>query len=151
MVGHKKIFIFCFIFISIFFIVSCSPKPKVIWENYKSGQLEEAKSARLPTVIDFYADWCISCHELENYTYTNTGVIQSLEGFKRVKVDLTKQNDPETMKLAERFNIEGLPTIVFLNVDGKEVKEARIEGFVEPQELIKMTQAVLTSAPPKTK
>ena len=121
---------------------SCSQKPKVVWEHYAPQKLAEAKTLKMPVVIDFYADWCISCHELERYTYADPEVIQALSGFKRLQVDLTTQRNKDAMDFAERFNIEGLPTVVFLDAEGNEIKESRIEGFVRPKEFLKVVRSL---------
>ena len=132
------ILIFC-----IFFLAACSKKPKVIWEKYDAVKLAEAKSAKMPVVIDFDADWCVSCHELDDYTFTDPTVIRALDAFRRMKVDLTHDGDKEVMKLAERFNIEGLPTIIFLGADGEEIKGSRIEGFFPPPQFVALVQSVV--------
>ena len=94
------------------------------------------------SIVDFYADWCLPCHELEQYTYTDPEVIQTLESFVRLKVDATNPDTSEALEPIERFEILGVPTILFLDPDGKEVPRTRITGFVPPREFLKRIEQV---------
>jgi thioredoxin:protein disulfide reductase len=84
--------------------------------------------------MDFYADWCIPCLELEHQTFTDRFVIAESERFVRVKVDLTHFDSPEAEQLRKKFAIAGVPTIVFINGAGEEVTTARIVGFMPASE-----------------
>ena len=77
------------------------------------------KSENKPVMIDFYADWCAQCKELDEYTYTNPEIVELSKSFNTIKVDLTKENEGITNK----FNIKGLPVVVFLNPNGEEYKD----------------------------
>ncbi|MBI4372873.1 MAG: thioredoxin fold domain-containing protein [Candidatus Omnitrophica bacterium] len=121
------------------------PIAGVVWEPYSGGKVKMAKEMRKPVVIDFYADWCIPCHELERYTYSNQAVIQALEPFVRLKVDATNPNTKEALEPIEKFDVIGVPTILFLDPDGKEVPEARITGYVPPAEFLKSSGTVVNS------
>lgn len=126
-------------------LVGPAPKEAVQWESYSGQKVASAASEKKPALLDFYADWCIPCHELDRFTYTDPNVIQALEGFRRFKVDLTRADATETTQIAEKFNIQGIPTIVFLNEDGAEVKDARIVGFVPPKEFLASVFKVVES------
>jgi len=91
-------------------------------------------------VMDFYADWCIPCHELDQFTYSDKRVIQGLERFARFKVDLTAPDEPEVEKMIEKFEIVGVPTILFLDPGGREVKENRVTGFINAKEFLKLLE-----------
>lgn len=112
------------------------PREGVVWDSYSASKLEEAQRAGKKVVMDFYADWCIPCHELDRYTYTDAKVIESLSPFVRLKVDMTQPDKSGTIDAAERFDIIGVPTIVFLNEQGKEISKARLTGFVPPKEFL---------------
>lgn len=117
-------------------IVQNLRKPTLKWEKYTSEKMEAARTAEKPVILDFYADWCIPCHELEQLTYTDPKVIAATSGFKKLKVDLTKYESERSKKLREQFKIASVPTIVFIGEDGREVEEARITGFKEPDAFI---------------
>jgi thiol:disulfide interchange protein DsbD len=106
----------------------------VQWQKYDVKTLADARAAGKPVVIDFYADWCLPCKELDAKTFSNATVVSELDRFVRVKADLTAADDPSTVALTSEYAILGAPTIVFLDVAGKEIPDARLVGF-EPPEL----------------
>jgi thioredoxin:protein disulfide reductase len=101
------------------------------FEPYSDAALADAAAAGKPVVIDFYADWCLPCKELEKFTFTDPGVKQALEGWVLLKADLTKTASPEVAALRTKWNIQGVPTIVFLGPDGKESRP-RVVQFEKP-------------------
>ena len=96
------------------------------YEKSKEWKYEGDK----PAIIDFYADWCAQCKELDKYTYTNPEVVELSNRFNNIKVDLTSGNSDIT----DKFEIKGLPVVVFLNAKGEEIKELRVTGFLKPEE-----------------
>ncbi|MDP3919445.1 MAG: cytochrome c biogenesis protein CcdA [Candidatus Omnitrophota bacterium] len=116
-------------------LLDSGPRPAVVWTPYSNEVVEAAASER-PVIMDFYAEWCIPCHELERWTYSDREVIAELERFTRVKVDLTYPESPRSVQVIEEYGIHGVPTILFLDRHGKEVTEARIDGFIGPEELL---------------
>jgi thiol:disulfide interchange protein DsbD len=88
-------------------------------------------------LLDFTADWCAACHELELKTFPDPAVVAAARGFDAYQVDMTTNDSPALAELGRRHDVKGLPTIVFLRPDGTEVRAARVEGFVEPAEFVK--------------
>jgi thiol:disulfide interchange protein DsbD len=103
--------------------------PGVQWKKYDVSVLAAARAAGKPVVIDFYADWCLPCKELDQKTFTDARVIHELDRFVRVKADLTSAEDATTKELTKHYAILGMPTIVFLDRAGNEVVDARLAGF----------------------
>ncbi|MDR1726971.1 MAG: thioredoxin family protein [Acidobacteriota bacterium] len=101
----------------------------VRWEPYSKERLARAAEERTPVFIDFYADWCAPCRELDEKTYSDPEVVRRSRGFVMVKADLTDDDDPEVRALMERFRIRGVPTLVFLRPDGEELPGLRGVGF----------------------
>ena len=101
----------------------------VRWEKYDAQTLASARAAGKPVVIDFYADWCLPCKELDEKTFSDERVAGALDGFVRVKADLTAPDDETTQQLTKQYAIRGVPTIVFLDAKGAEVTDARLTGF----------------------
>ncbi len=118
-------------------------EPGIAWSQFDEKVLEEARNSSHPVMIDFYADWCIPCLELDRKTFTDPSVIKFSEEFVRLKVDLTHFDSPEAEALRKRFNIAGVPTIVFLDREGFEVESARVVGYLSPEQFLqKMKIAV---------
>ena len=112
------------------------PAPAVTWQAYSDAAVAEARAQGRPVVLDFSADWCVPCHELEQNTFTDRGVAEALEPFTRLKVDFTREDAPQTVELRRRYTITGVPTILFLGPDGREVPAARIVGFLGPRAFV---------------
>ncbi len=106
--------------------------------------LQRAKDSCKPVMIDFFADWCAACKELDERTYVATEVISEAKRFVTIKVDGT--NDHEVLdKLYERFGVSGLPTVAFIDPLGQVLTAPRVTGFLAPaaftQELQKVAVA----------
>lgn len=91
--------------------------------------LEKANIERRPVLLDFYADWCISCKEMELLTFADPAVAQALSKFVLVQADVTK-NTPENQALLKQFNLFGPPAILFFDAEGREQTTQRIIGFM---------------------
>jgi thiol:disulfide interchange protein DsbD len=90
--------------------------------------LAEAKAAGRPLMLDFYADWCVSCKEMEHRTFTDPSVQAELAPAVLLQADVTA-NDHADQALLHRFGILGPPTIVFYGADGTERTDYRVVGF----------------------
>ncbi|MBF8247711.1 MAG: thiol:disulfide interchange protein DsbD [Bacteroidetes bacterium] len=108
----------------------------VAWEPYSEKKLEIARENSQPVIMDFYADWCIPCLELDRKTFVDREVIRTTKEFLRVKVDLTRFDSPESESLRKKYNIAGVPTIVFLRPDGTEELSSRVIGYLPPEEFL---------------
>lgn len=117
------------------------PKQIIDWEPYRAQKIEAAKEAAQPVILDFFADWCIPCLELDRWTYTDPRVKESLEGFLKIKIDLTDPGEKEEA-LVEKYRVLGVPTFVFLNRQGEEIRSARVTGFVDAEELLEIIRQV---------
>jgi len=83
-----------------------------------------------PVMLDFYADWCVSCKEMERYTFADPAVRAKMATFTLLKADVTA-NTPEDKALLARFGLYGPPGIIFFSPDGKEIPGQRVVGFQE--------------------
>ena len=110
----------------------------VEWKPFTENALTEISGRGV--IIDFYADWCIPCKELDLLTFSDPDVIELSKEFETYKADLTKSLSPEVESLRERFKIIGVPTVLILNSKGEEVE--RITGFVNAKEFLKIMSAV---------
>jgi len=111
-------------------LVPKAPKQTLRFQPYDAAQVQQALASGRPVILDFSADWCIPCHELERNTFSDERVIAAAQDFAAFQVDLTHSDSPETQARVREFKIQGVPTVVFLAPDGKEVEQARFSGFL---------------------
>jgi thiol:disulfide interchange protein DsbD len=102
---------------------------------------ELAANKGKPVMVDFYADWCISCKEFEKYVFSDPRVSQALAGTVLLQADVT-DNDAADKALMKHFKIIGPPTIMFFGPDGKELSRYRVVGYMEPQQFLAQVQSV---------
>jgi len=125
-------------------------KESLVWDEYKLYKVFAAENQKQPVVIDFYADWCITCHELENFVFTDPTVAEELKKFLRLRVDATDMMAPSVQKVLEEYEVFGLPMIVFLDENGEEVEEARVVGYIPPEEFLKSIELTLNKSDKST-
>lgn len=111
------------------------------WRPFTGAAYDTSLAAKEPMIVDFYADWCIPCKELDAMTFSDAEVIAASKRFTMYKADLTRSGEPETEALAKRFGIKGVPTVLVIAADGAE--KARITGFVDAKTFLRtMNDAV---------
>ena len=106
------------------------------------AQLSKAQEDKKLVLLDFYADWCISCKEMEINTFANPQVSQELKQFVLLQADVTA-NSPENQALLKRFGLFGPPGILIFNQRSQEQKDQRIIGYMPPQRFIERLQKLL--------
>jgi thiol:disulfide interchange protein DsbD len=92
-------------------------------------ELAKAKAAGKPVMLDFYADWCVSCKEMETFTFADPTVQKSLEGVIILQADVTPNDELDT-ELYKHFGIIGPPSIMFFGIDGEERRNYRVVGYM---------------------
>jgi thioredoxin:protein disulfide reductase len=107
-------------------------------------ELAAASAAGKPVMLDFYADWCVSCKEMEKYTFPDPQVQALLAGAVLLQADVTK-NDDADRALLNRFEIFGPPTIAFFGSDGVERKNFRLVGFAPAARFAEHVKAAFAS------
>jgi len=111
--------------------------PGVTWTPFSDDVLKEAARQKRPVIIDFYAAWCAPCRELDETTFHDTAVVnQTQNGLVMIKVDVTQGGNPAHEKLLQEYAIKGVPTVVFLNADGKECRDLRLFDFLPPDQML---------------
>jgi thiol:disulfide interchange protein DsbD len=98
-------------------------------------ELAAARDAGKPAMLDFYADWCVSCKEMEKYTFAEPQVQQALEGYSLLQADVTA-NDDADKALLKHFELLGPPSIIFYDDTGTERTELRLVGFKPAEEFV---------------
>ena len=114
--------------------------PNLVFQVVRSSEeleriLQKAKADNKPVMLDYYADWCISCKEMEAITFTNSEVANALSRFVLVQVDVTINNQ-QSQALLKQFGLFGPPAILFFNGAGEEQKSLRVVGFMAPSRFL---------------
>jgi thiol:disulfide interchange protein DsbD len=114
-------------------IAAASPTFKVV---RSVDELDAAlRTAGRPAMLDFYADWCVSCKEMERFTFSDAAVQKKLAGALLLKADVTANNDQDR-ELLKRFHLFGPPGTIFFDASGQEVRAARLIGYQNSQSFL---------------
>ena len=114
--------------------------------NYSPAELDvhlnKAKQENKLVLLDFYADWCISCKEMEVNTFTNAEVSKELKQFVLLQADVTA-NSPENQALLKRYGLYGPPGILIFTQNSEELKSLRVIGYMPPQRFLEQLQKIV--------
>ena len=113
------------------------------WSAYEPETVSRAVLERKPVFIDFYADWCIPCKELDKTTFSAPEIVDLSGRFLMLKADLTSSSSPLARELTRKYKIRGVPTLVFLAPDGSELADLRVVGFVDKEEMSRRMKSAL--------
>jgi len=113
---------------------------KLTWTKNEAAALAHAKAEHKPVLMDFYADWCLPCKELELKTFSDPAVADALARTTLIKVDCTTDDDPAAVASKQRWGAETLPTVVFLDSDGKLVK--KLDHIIGPAEMLEVLRTI---------
>jgi thiol:disulfide interchange protein DsbD len=109
-----------------------SPARQLRWKNYSDDALAAAKALGKPVLIDFFADWCLACHELEENTFSHPEIAENLDEFVLLRFDATEEI-PALEILRAKYKIVGLPTIIFYDRSGNWLSEFTLNEFESPE------------------
>jgi thiol:disulfide interchange protein DsbD len=93
-------------------------------------------------MLDFYADWCVSCKEMERFTFSDPAVQARMSRMLLLKADVTA-NTADDQALLKRFSLFGPPGIIFFRPGGEEITDRRVVGFMSADEFGTQLDAVL--------
>ena len=135
--------IFLFISFKLFHGFSKDQDNKLIFLSaLTSEELDELiLKSRQPVVVDFYADWCVACLELEKYTFTHENIRPLLEKFTLIKIDVSEHNQ-NNQELMQRFNVFGPPSLIFFNSKGQEMPQLQRNGFVNHENFFNLIKEI---------
>lgn len=100
---------------------------------------QRLQSAQRPVMLDFYADWCVSCKEMEKFTFTDPRVQTALKDALLLQADVTA-NSADDAALLKRFDLFGPPGIIFFDAQGQEVRSQRVVGYKNADEFLTLIQ-----------
>ncbi|MCW8822501.1 MAG: thioredoxin fold domain-containing protein [Ignavibacteriaceae bacterium] len=133
----KIVFAILILAIAVYTLIP-SETNSVNWKPFTKDALTEISGKGV--IVDFYADWCIPCKELDAATFSDPRVIELSKDFETYKADMTKSLSPEVEAIREQYNIIGVPTVLILNSKGEE--KERITGFVNADEFYKIISEI---------
>jgi thiol:disulfide interchange protein DsbD len=114
------------------------------WRKDLDNALTEARAQGKPALVDFTATWCNECKKLDQVTFSDPRVQEEFKRFVLIKVDMTRST-PENEALEKRYDIKGLPLIIFHDANGELIEDQRVLTFVEPDEFLKILRQVGSS------
>jgi thioredoxin:protein disulfide reductase len=126
-----------------------APKHELAFRTIKSvhdlqDAVTGARAQNRPVMLDFYADWCVSCKEMQKYTFTDARVQTALRNAVLLRADVTR-NDADDQALLKHFGIYGPPTIAFYGADGRERRDFRVVGYMNAPQFITVLQRAIAS------
>ncbi len=112
----------------------------ITWEPYAEfSGLEPGEAGAKPVLLDFAAEWCIPCREMDRTTYVHPDVVREASRFHMVKADITQDNDA-TGALVAKYDVKGVPTVILVTAQGSEA--SRLVGYIGPDEMLTAMRAV---------
>ncbi len=121
---------------------SSSAEAGVVWNDDLEAALFLAGVENKPVMIDFTADWCTACHELDRRTFSDPAVVAAFSGFILVRIDMTDNTDPRNQEYTRRYEIFGLPSVTFLNPAGDMLGDFKVTGFMKAPEFLEILNGV---------
>lgn len=119
------------------------------WQPYSTEQFNVARESGKQTILYFSANWCLPCLELNRTTFTDPEVMREMENFQRFKVDLSHADSPQAIETTSRFEVSGVPTIIFFDKTGEETRNKRITGYLSAPVLLEHIGNLKTGIEPE--
>jgi thiol:disulfide interchange protein DsbD len=144
----KKLLGICLLCGGVVYLISSAPDREGIkWIPYDQNMIALAAKDKNPLILDFYADWCSPCVAMEKRVFKDPEVVRLSQNSITMRLDLTRRQ-PFQNELLKQYGVRGVPTIIFLNKEGKEEKDLRVETYVGRSEFLnRMREHLERSAP----
>lgn len=130
-IGRRSVGVAALVFAGWMGLSSAQAGAGIRWEPLTPASLDEAIASGRPAVVEFYAEWCLPCVEMERTTFTDPDVLRDAARFSMLQADVT-ESSPENDLLLEEFGVLGVPTIIVYDGAGREVD--RVVGFVDARD-----------------
>jgi thiol:disulfide interchange protein DsbD len=125
-----------------FLLLGFQSHESVTWTKYDPALIETASEESKPVMLDFYADWCVPCRQMDREVFRDATVVSLSRGLVPVRVDLTRSH-PQQGEILKRYQVRGVPTILFINRRGQEERDLRIESYTGPEQVVERMKRVL--------
>jgi thioredoxin:protein disulfide reductase len=119
------------------------PSHAIAWQPFSPATLDRAKTEGKPAVVDFRADWCLPCVEMERTTYVEPLVVERAGRVAMLQADVTELS-PEHEELLGRYEVLGVPTTLFIDATGREVRRA--VGYIDAEDFVRFLDELATPA-----
>ncbi len=113
----------------------------VAWSEDLEAALMVAEMEGRPVIIDFTADWCVACKELDHYTFSDPRVVEAFQDFVLVRIDMTNDDSPKNREYQREYEIYGLPSVTFLTPSGQKMDDLTVTGFVKAPRFLEILEA----------
>ena len=127
--------------LAVVMLMNQGPRTAIKWETYTPVRLAQATLAGKPVMIDFTANWCQVCRELDHATFSDPAVIKESNRFVRLSVDGSVGSAAVDAAKA-KFDIHGFPAVILMDSNGVEIRSLRVVRFIDPPEFIKRMSQV---------
>jgi thiol:disulfide interchange protein DsbD len=125
-----------------YLLLSIRPAGQIQWIPYDQSVIAQAAEEKRPVILEFSADWCAPCRIMQREVFTDPEIIKLSRNFVMVRADLTRAQ-PFHDQLLDRYHIRGIPLVVFINSEGKEVERLRIVGLVDKARFVNRLEEFL--------
>jgi len=117
-------------------------RPTIQWISYDGKILDNALRSGRPAIVDFYADWCGPCRYMDEHIFKDPEILRYMDNLLAIRVDITKGTS-RFKEVIDRYDIKGVPTLIFLDSKGEERRDLRIESIISKEEFLKRLKFLL--------